>query len=221
VSLFRIVLNAEPLSYGHLNFLSRQYYLSLKFKEPFGFAYIWKGVRVLILLSYSKSDMKFRLAAIFVMSCTIAFGQNYQLHSVFIYSFTKYIQWPADYNQGDFEINVLGDSPMLAELKKLSELKKVGNRTIKVTNLNSVADLRKCNILFVPAAKSNQLGEVLAKLGSNATLVITEQAGLGAKGSAINFITKDGKVAFELNQGALTKHGLKASIELIRLAILI
>lgn len=166
--------------------------------------------------------MKIRLTlALVIIFCTLAFGQSYQLHSVFIYSFTKYVQWPAEYDQGDFEITVLGDSPMLSELKKLSEIKKVGNRTIKVTKLGSSADIKKCNILFVPADKSNQLSEVLAKIGSNSTLVITEQAGMAAKGSAINFVIRDGKIAFELNQGAMTKQGLKASTELTRLAILI
>jgi hypothetical protein len=52
-------------------------------------------------------------------------------------------------------------------------------------------------------------------------MVITEQAGLGAKGSDVNFVIKGGKLAFELNQAALAKHKLKASTELTRLAILI
>jgi YfiR/HmsC-like len=76
-------------------------------------------------------------------------------------------------------------------------------------------------MLFVPSTLSGQLGEVLSKVGSKSTLVITEQPGLGAKGSDVNFIMKDGKLAFELNQTALTKHKLKASSELTRLAILI
>lgn len=165
---------------------------------------------------------KMRFTLLFaLLTIGLARGQSYQLHSVFIYSFAKYVQWPSEYDQGDFEISVLGDSPMLSELKKLSEIKKVGNRTIKVNKLGSPADIKKCNILFVPADKSGQLNEVLAKIGSNSILVITEQAGMASKGSAINFVIRDGKIAFELNQGAMAKQGLKASTELTRLAILI
>jgi hypothetical protein len=51
--------------------------------------------------------------------------------------------------------------------------------------------------------------------------VVTEQDGLALKGSHINFVLKDGKLAFELNQNALTKNKLKAANELTRLAILL
>lgn len=148
-------------------------------------------------------------------------AQNYQLHSVFMYSFTRYIQWPAEVSEGDFEISVLGDSPILQELKTLAEKKKVGERAIRVTQANSLVQVKKCHILFVPESKSGQLGEILGKLGNSPTLVVTEQPGLGAKGSGINFIQKDGKLAFELNTGTLTKQKLKTAAELTRWAILI
>src|SRR5688572_819871 len=143
------------------------------------------------------------------------------MHTVFIFSFTRYIQWPDAYNGGDFEILVLGDSPIVEELKSMAQVKKVGDRTIKITKINSPAEIRKCNILFVPSGKSSQITEVLGKVTTQSILVVTEEPGLGAKGSNVNFITKDGKLAFELNQGAATKQGLKVSNELSRLAILI
>ena len=56
---------------------------------------------------------------------------------------------------------------------------------------------------------------------STVILVVTEENGLGAKGSNINFIMREGKLAFELNQATLNKQNLKVSNELSRLAILI
>lgn len=155
------------------------------------------------------------------MSSLSALAQNYKMHSVFIYSFTRYVQWPDAYNQGDFEILVLGDSPIINELKTLAQAKKVGDRTIKVTKIKSASEIKKCNMLFVPADKSAQITEVMDKVNSQSILVVTEEQGLGAKGSNINFIVKDGKLAFELNQAAVNKQGLKVSNELSRLAILI
>jgi hypothetical protein len=151
----------------------------------------------------------------------MAFGQSYQLHSVFMFSFTRYVQWPDEYNQGDFEIAVLGDSPILTDLKKLAETKKVGDRPIKITRLNAPSEIKKCHILFLPADKSTQLSEVLTKVGTNSTLVVTEQPGLATKGSSINFVMKDGRLGFEMNQGVMNKQKLKASSELTRLAIVI
>ena len=148
-------------------------------------------------------------------------AQNYKMHSVFIYSFTRYVQWPDAYNQGDFEILVLGESPIVEELKAMAQAKKVGDRVIKITKIKTPAEIRKCNMLFVPAAKSDQIVEVMSKINTQSILVVTEEPGLGVKGSDINFIVKDGKLAFELNQASVNKQGLKVSNELTRLAILI
>jgi hypothetical protein len=160
-------------------------------------------------------------AVFWVAVVTSARSQSYQLHSVFIYSFTRYVQWPPEESTGDFEILVLGESGIYNELTKMAETKKVGSRAIKVSRITSAAEIRKCNILFVPVEKSAALGDVLGKVGSNATLVVTEQVGLGAKGSCINFVEKDGKLAFEINQAAMTKQRLKASSELMRFGTVI
>ncbi len=164
---------------------------------------------------------KILLVSIILLGAQLSFSQNYKLHSVYMYSFTRYILWPDAYNQGDFEILVLGDSPIFEELKTMAQAKKVGDRVIKVTKISNPADVRKCNMLFVPASKSGKIADVLAKVADQSILVITEEAGLGAKGSNINFIIKDGKLVFELNQGSINKQNLKVSSELSRLAILI
>jgi hypothetical protein len=117
---------------------------------------------------------------------------------------------------------VLGDSPILDELKAMAASKKVqGDRQIRVTRISNTTEIRKCNILYVPASRSDQLEGVLAKVNNQSILVITEEAGLGVRGSDINFIMKDGKLAFELNQAAVNRKNLKVSIELTRLALVI
>lgn len=156
------------------------------------------------------------------LMATLSFAQSsYKLHSVYIYGFTRYVIWPENQNHGDFEIVVMGDTPLLDELKALAGAKKVGDRSIKITRIESPAEIRKCNILFIPASNSAKLAEVTAKVGTQSILIITEEPGLGLKGSHINFIEKDGKLAFELNQAAATRHNLKISNSLTGMAILI
>ncbi len=152
---------------------------------------------------------------------TLAIAQNYKVHTVFMYSFTRYVQWPAEYNQGDFEILVLGDSPILDELKEMAKSRKAGDRTIKVTKINSPSDIKKCNMLFLSDSKAGQLDKVLNTVGTQSILLVSESNGAGMQGSDINFVIKDGKLAFELNQAAVSKKNLKVSTELTRLAILL
>ncbi len=149
------------------------------------------------------------------------FGQDVKTQGVFVFSFTRYVQWPADYNQGDFLIAILGESPMVQELQNLADRKKVDGRNIKLIKINSIAELKKCNIFFLAENQNHLLSSVLAHTNDWATLIITQQEGLGKKGSCINFVVRDGKVAFELNMEAITKRQLKVFTELTRHAIII
>ncbi len=165
--------------------------------------------------------MKLKLWILVCLVSSATYGQNYETKKFFVYSFGKFIHWPDEYRQGDFEIAVLGESPFVEQLTDMATKKKIGERAIKIVKINSVAEIKKSHILILPTSQSAALADVLKKVGTNSTLVVTEQDGLGAKGSDINFVMKDNKLAFELNQATLAKHKLKAANELIRLAILL
>lgn len=161
------------------------------------------------------------LMLIFSFVATTGFSQNYKLKAVVLYSFTRYVMWPEAANTGDFEIKVLGESDFEPELKAMARTKKVGNRTIRITRVDNVSDIGSCHILVVPSGQSAQLDALLAHLEGQPVLVVTEEPGLGSRGSDINFVDRDGRLAFELNQAAINNRKLKVSTELTRLAILI
>lgn len=148
-------------------------------------------------------------------------AQMYNYYQIFMYNFTRYIQWPADKQNGDFVIGVLGNSEVTPRLEKMANSKKVGSQAIKVKEFKSVNDINSCHMIFIPSNKSGELNVVKNKLKGNSTLIITEKEGLGKEGSAINFIVKDGKLRFELNKAATEKAQLKVSGDLAKLAILI
>ena len=145
--------------------------------------------------------------------------QNY--YPVFIYNFTRYIQWPASSQNGDFVIGVLGDCDIVPKLQKMTTTKKVGSQSIKLKVFNSVNEIGDCHMIFIPEKKSDKLGSVNSKIKGSATLVVTEKEGLAKAGSAINFIVQDGKLKFELNKGVAESANLKVSGDLSKLAIII
>jgi hypothetical protein len=145
--------------------------------------------------------------------------QGYQTHTLFMYSFTRFIQWPPEESEGDFEIAVLGDSPIFSELKVMAERKRAGNRVIRISKINSMGEYKKSHILYIGPDWSSKYQDVAAKIGDNPVLLVTELAASPNKGS-INFVNnKEGKLAFELNKPSIEKHKLKVSAELTRLAI--
>ncbi len=138
---------------------------------------------------------------------------------IYLYNFTKFVEWPPEYKQGDFVIGVLNASPtLLNELNKLAAAKTAGNQKFVIRNYKSVNEIDKCNILFIPENSNSLLAEALKKIHGQSTLVITEGEGDARKGSAINFIWKDNKQAFELNKSNAEKNHLVVSSSLKTLA---
>ena len=149
-------------------------------------------------------------------------GQDlHKFHSIYIYNFSKFIQWPMEYTKGDFIIGVLGNSPVTQHLKAMAASKKVGGQSFSIVNYKKPGDIKKCHILYIPTEQSSMLEECKTNLAGTATLIITDKPGLGKDGSGINFLVIDGKPKFELNKSAAEERNLKVSTELAKLAILI
>ncbi len=145
-----------------------------------------------------------------------------KVYTVFIYNFTKYIQWPDEYVKGNFIIGVLGHSKLNTELQKLADSKTVNGRKILVKKYKTVAEIDKiCHILYIPNESSNFLNAALQRTTGKPTLIITNKDGSGKFGSLINFVSDKGKPRFEMNVSAFEQHRLKFAQQLKTVAIVI
>ncbi|MFW5759690.1 MAG: YfiR family protein [Cyclobacteriaceae bacterium] len=144
---------------------------------------------------------------------------DYKFHSVYIYNFTKYIQWP---NAGqDIQISILGNQQEAVNaFKAMAEAKSGSGKQFTVKVLTSTNEVSTCDILFIPGKFSNMAADAINKLAGQNTLIITEKEGMIAEGSGINFILVENKLKFELSKSNLDKAGLKVSSQLIQMAIL-
>lgn len=158
----------------------------------------------------------FCLTSGFKLGTTI--DTNAKIKAVFIYNFTKYIEWPQSYKEGEFTIGIIGETSLYSELIKMTETKKVANQTLEVKKFESPSDVTKCHILYVCKDESGNITDIIKKLKNNSTLLVTEDNGLMEKGSGINFIIKDNRQKFELNKGNVEKYKLKVSSNLEALA---
>jgi hypothetical protein len=133
-------------------------------------------------------------------------------------NFTKLIEWPKSYREGNFVVGVVGESPLFSELSKMAKTKKVANQSLQIKKFNTTKDIAKCHILYVSRNQSEEISSVLKKVKSNSTLIITEKQGLVDKGAGINFIIKNNRQKFELNKKNVEKYKLKVSSNLEALA---
>jgi hypothetical protein len=144
---------------------------------------------------------------------------NAKMESVFIYNFTKLVNWPASYRSGDFVIGVLGNSPILNELKNMARTKKAGSQNIVIKKFSSPASITKCHIIFVPHSQTGSLGAVASKVSNYSTLIVAESPGAINKGAAINFVVVGNKQKFEIRESNATKYGLNVGAQLKNLGI--
>lgn len=143
---------------------------------------------------------------------------NSKMKAIFIMNFTKLIEWPKSYREGNFVVGVIGDSPLFKELSKMAKTKKVANQSLKIIKFDDTKEISKCHILYVSKNKSQDISSIVKKVKANSTLIITETQGLVDKGSGINFIIKNNRQKFELNKKNVEKYKLKISSNLEALA---
>lgn len=142
----------------------------------------------------------------------------HEVHSMMIYNFIKYIQWPS--KTDEFVIGVLGGGDVYNTLNTWYNGKVRGNKKFVIKNFGSTDAISDCHILYINKTKSSDFETAKSKVGSG-TLVITDKPGLGEKGSGINFKLVNGKLTFELNQKTIKDSKLKVSSQLTGMAILI
>lgn len=145
----------------------------------------------------------------------------HEVYSMMVFNFIKYVQWPDHTESGEFVIGVIGNADVYNTLNTWYGGKPRGNKTYVIKKFNSAADVTDCHVVFIDKSRSGEFDAVNAKVKGKGTLVITDKAGLGEKGSAINFKYVDNKLKFELNQKAVEAANLKVAGSLTSMAILI
>jgi hypothetical protein len=160
------------------------------------------------------------LLVLFPLNGSIWVEKDYKFHTVFVYNFTKYIEWPVNIDHMNIGV-VNGSDDLMRTFQRMADLKSTHNQKFYIRNIRSVAEASDCHILFIPENQSNKLTQFTENSSGKPVLIITEQSGLIKKGSLINFITIDGKLNIELNRSAFEKAGLKVSGQLLGLAILV
>ena len=150
---------------------------------------------------------------------TYAQNSMAEAQAIFIYNFTRLIEWPPDYKTGDFVIGVYNSSEVFTQLTNYMNGKRVGGQNIKILKFNYITDISKCHILFVSLNKTKDMTTLLGIVGTNKTLLITEKRGALNEGSAINFVIIDDKLKFELKVSNAAKSGLKVHSNLEAMAV--
>jgi hypothetical protein len=164
--------------------------------------------------------LRLSLFLVLVFSANLpAKSQDEKLKAIFVYNFTKYVNWPQ--RSGNFVITVIGKSPIYAEIMSIASKKNVGNSVIEVRTVNVPEEVTESQIVYIPTSKNNALSVIKEKALERHFLIITEKPDACKAGSCINFVNKDGRLSFEISKINMESYGLGISSDLLKLGTVV
>ena len=169
-----------------------------------------------------------RVPALLVLAATLAGAERpqvgeYQLKAVFLFNFTKFVEWPAQAS-GDvpdpFSICVAGSNPFGGWLDDEVRGKTVGRRPISIRLVSDPREARKCQILFIPAAEHKRERALLDGLQGASVLTVGEEDDFTRNGGMVEFKQVNARIHIEIVPEAAERANLRISSKLLSLATL-
>jgi len=155
---------------------------------------------------------KITILALILVTSFGAFAQDAKFQAMFIYNFTRTLQWPTENQKGNFVIGVLGDSDLYKELEAFTKGKKVKGVQQIIVKKVELDQINNCHIIVVTSGKKGMTPEVVKSIKNKNTLVISEGAGMTEKGAGIAFAKDEsGIVKYQFNEENIQKQGISVS----------
>lgn len=157
------------------------------------------------LLQKRKTGQKALMALLCLMVCSYATPKvpsEYDVKLVYLYNFTRFIQWPNDAfsdSESPYAICVLGDIPSKDSALQLQK-KRSRNRPISIQFLESNNETDNCHILFITKSVEFTTMNSIIREASENTLTIGESPGFAKHSGEIGFMLDNrNRVRVEIN----------------------
>lgn len=142
------------------------------------------------------------------------------IKALFIYNFTKQIEWPNEnLNKSQFIICVFDDSEMAERLIEIVKGRKYFEKPFEVKNIKKLNEAIGSQLLFISQSHGKKLEKELINLPQNGLLIITEEKTMPINYASINLVEKNSQLRFQINTQLTKKQNLKISNNLLKLAI--
>ena len=141
---------------------------------------------------------------------------EYQVKAAYLYSFGKFVSWPAE-NSDAFLLCILGDDPFGPALEHTISNTTVNGKPVAAKRISTTQDAAGCRIVFVASSESRFLARDLASLPMG-VLTVSDIENFSQSGGMIQFVNDNSRIRFEVNLTAAQGSGLHLSSELLKVA---
>lgn len=145
---------------------------------------------------------------------------DYDVKSAYLFNFGKFVHYPeTDSKPRDFDICLLGNSPIGPILEKTALNESVDDRPVRIKQLDKAADARDCAVVFMGDSESGRIDKDLAALEGSNALTVSDVPQFLEHGGMIQFLLQNDRVRFAVNLQAVDRTRLQLSSELLKVAV--
>jgi hypothetical protein len=147
--------------------------------------------------------------------------EEYQLKSVFLFNFAKFVKWPSTIFQDSrtpFYICIIGEDPFKQVLDIAIENESIENHPVLIERLDNIKNAESCQIVFIAESEKENLSNIILHLENYPVLTVSDIEFFMEKGGMIQFFKLDKKVRLLINPDKTKAVGLQISANLLRIA---
>lgn len=180
------------------------------------------------LRHFARSGLRRALALLLIVAGLAGAGTavgEFQLKAAFLFHFPAFVEWPATAlprDKAPFVIGVLGQDPFGATLDEMVRGETVNLHPLTVERYRNAAEIRDCQILFIPAAELSHLdATTINTLKGHSVLTVTDADTAAPPGVVIALVKRDNKIRLRIDLQAARDSKLTISSKLLRPAEII
>lgn len=154
-------------------------------------------------------------------ACGAEAPTEYQVKAVFVYNFSRFVEWPPQvFSAPDepFVIGILGGDPFGPRLDEAVRGERIDQHPLLVRRFRNLGEIGDCRILYIDRSESAQLQQILAALDHRSILTVSDLDGSSQRGVMIQFTTDNNRIRLRINVESARASGLTISSKLLRSA---
>lgn len=131
--------------------------------------------------------------------------------AAFIERFTRFVEWPKNFENNTFKIVIIGKTQLKNSLNELFENTKIKDLNVDLIYTKDINDLKNANLVFICDSENKRLDEILEVIHDLPILTISDTDGFGTTGIHINMYNDNSYIRYEINPESIKKSKLNIS----------
>jgi len=148
--------------------------------------------------------------------------KEYALKAAFLYKFGLFVEWPSTaFSSSTSPVNlcIAGEDPFGESLDKVVAGERINGRNVVIRRLKTAGRDSGCHILYIGGSDAQRGGQIIEAVRGSSVLTVSDARGSTSGAGIIDFVIKDNRVRFDIDDEAAAQNGLVISSKLLSLAL--